>query len=276
ELTHEFEGLIALFNLLHREIPQTLEAECFHAKTGQHASVNHRSTQIVEVNLLDCAGEISGHSTSKRVPCPSRIVNVFKRVSATTEELISLAKEQCAVLTFFYRDVLRPHLSDPTPCFNEAGFLCYFARFAVVENEQINALKQRVEIPSGCLDPKIHRVSDYKTRALHLIEHMGLERWRDVSQQNKIGLTIRFRQYRLKIFEHVECDRARFPGVQVPRIFARPAESLSVRSLHAFAIDLVQPPKLKFRFRKVVAYDTDQPNRRKETCRERCVASRSA
>src|SRR6266478_4774267 len=139
ELAHQFECLVALRNFFHRELSQALEAERFHTKTGQHASVNHRFAQIVKVHLLHSAGEISSHAACKCVPCPSRIVNVFKRVSATTEELISFAKEQCSVLTFFYRDVLRPHLSDPTPCFNEARFLCYFARVAVVENEQTNA-----------------------------------------------------------------------------------------------------------------------------------------
>src|SRR5438046_6250852 len=108
ELTHQFEHLVALLDFLHRQLTQTLQAECFHTKTGEHASVNHRLAQIVNLHVFDSAGEKSSHAAGKCVPCPGRIVNVFKWVSATTEELIFVAKKQCAVLTLFYRDILGP------------------------------------------------------------------------------------------------------------------------------------------------------------------------
>src|SRR5213594_2885620 len=101
ELAHKFERLVTLCDFLHRQIAQTLQTECFHAKTGQHASVNHRFAQIVEVHGLHCSGEIASHAASKRVPRPSRIVNVFEWVCATTKELISFAKKQRAMLAFF-------------------------------------------------------------------------------------------------------------------------------------------------------------------------------
>src|SRR5207247_6472263 len=115
---------------------------------------------------------------------------------------------------------------------------------------------------------KIHRVSDDETWALHLIKHMRLQRRFDVSQQNEIGLTIRLRQDRFEVFEHIQLDEARLARVQVPRIFARPPERLSLYSLHPFGIHLPRLPKLKFRFWKIVAYDADEPNRRKQTCSE--------
>src|SRR5437762_11491445 len=175
ELAHQFECLVALRNFVHRELSQALEAERFHTKTGQHASVNHRLAQIVKVHFLHSAGEISGHATGKCVPCPGRIANVFKWVSATTEELIAFAKEQCAVLTLFYRDVLRAHLSNATPCLDEAGLLRYFPRFAVIQNEKIDALKQRIQVWSRCFDPKVHCVSDHETWVSHLVEHVRLQ-----------------------------------------------------------------------------------------------------
>src|SRR5438034_9842963 len=89
ELAHQFECLVALRNFFHRELSQALEAERFHAKTGQHASVNHRFTQIVKVHCLHSAGEISSHTTGKCVPCPGRIVTVFKWVRAATAQLLS-------------------------------------------------------------------------------------------------------------------------------------------------------------------------------------------
>src|SRR6266513_3269145 len=168
KLAHQFECFVALGDFLHREIAQTLQTKCLHAKTGKHASVNHRFAEIVEVHLLHCAGEISSHAAGKCVPCPGRIVNVFKRVSATTEELISAAKKQCAVLTLFYRDILGPHLSDAASGLDETGLLRYFARFAVVQDKKVYALKKRIQIRSRCLDPKVHRVGHDEPRALHL------------------------------------------------------------------------------------------------------------
>src|SRR6266480_6473613 len=175
ELAHQFECLVALRNFLHRELSQALETKRFHTKTGQHASVNHRFAQIVKVHLLHSAGEISSHAAGKCVPCPSRIVNVFKRISATTEELIPLAKEQCAVLTLFYRNVLRPHLSNATPFLDEADLLRYFPRFAVIQAVEIDAQKQRIQVWSCCLDPEVHCVRDDETWVFHLIEHMRLQ-----------------------------------------------------------------------------------------------------
>jgi hypothetical protein len=105
---------------------------------------------------------------------------------------------------------------------------------------------------------------------------MRLQRRRDVGQQNEIGLAIRFRQRGFEMFKDIERDRARFARVQVPRIFARPAKSLSVYPLHAFAVDLARLPKLEFGFGKIVAHDTDKPDRGEETCAERCVGGRAA
>src|SRR5436309_6201924 len=93
ELAHEFECLVTLCDFVHRQIAQTLETECFHAKAGEHASVNHRLAQIVEVNRFHCAGEIPGHAAGKRVPCPGRIVNVFERICAAAKKLIFFAEK---------------------------------------------------------------------------------------------------------------------------------------------------------------------------------------
>ena len=168
------------------------------------------------MDRLHCPSEIPGHAASERVPCPGWIVNVFERIRATTEELIAFTEEQCTVLAFFYRHVLRPHLADAPAGLDEASLLCYFTRFAVVEDEQINALKQRVEISSRRLDPEIHCVRDNEARPFHLVEHMRLQRGCDVGQQNELGFTICFREYRLEIFEDVERDRACLTRVQVP------------------------------------------------------------
>src|SRR5262245_24949227 len=105
---------------------------------------------------------------------------------------------------------------------------------------------------------------------------MRLQRGLNVGQQSKIGPPILLWQYRFKILEHVEIDGARLPSVQVPRILARPAECLPVYSLHSLSVDLARSPEIEFRFRKVIADDADEANRRKETCRKRGIRSRAA
>ena len=105
------------------------------------------------MHLLHCAGEISGHAAGKRVPCPGWVVNIFERIGATTEELIAFPKEQRAVLAFLYGNVRRPHFLNAAASFNQTGFLRHFARLAIVQDQKINALKQRIEIRPGCLDP---------------------------------------------------------------------------------------------------------------------------
>src|SRR5947207_14472007 len=61
------------------------------------------------MHLFHSAREIACHSAGKRVPCPSWIVNVFKRISAAAEKLIMFAKKQRAVFAFLYRDVIWTH-----------------------------------------------------------------------------------------------------------------------------------------------------------------------
>src|ERR1700676_5258772 len=106
ELAHELERLVALLNFFHRQFAQTLEAERFHAKTGQHAPVNHCFAQIVEVHLLYRAREITGNPARECVPCSGRIVDVFERVGVATKKIV-LAEKQRAMFTFLDRDVRR-------------------------------------------------------------------------------------------------------------------------------------------------------------------------
>src|SRR6266480_2573708 len=238
--------------------------------------VNLGFAQIVEVHLLDRSRQISGHATSERVPCASRIMKVVQRVCTAAEKLIVFTEKQGSMLAFFYRDIVWSHFPDPTPCFNETCFLRDLASFAVVQDEKVDAAKECIQISARSLNPKIHRVGNDETRTFHLIEHMRLQRRRDVGQQNEIGLPIRFWQRGFEMFKDIERDRARFARVQVPRILAGPAKSFSVYPLHAFAVDLARLPKLEFGFGKVVTHDADKPDRREEACAERCIGGRAA
>jgi hypothetical protein len=121
------------------------------------------------------AREIASHAARKCVPCPGRVVNVFKRVGAAAEKLVTFAKKQRAVLAFLYRNVMRTHFSNATPGLDKTCLLGDLPRFTVIEDKQIDATKQGIEVSSRCLDPKIHGVSDNEARALHLVEHMRLQ-----------------------------------------------------------------------------------------------------
>ena len=143
------------------------------------------------------------------------------------------------MLAFFDRDITRTHFPNAAAGLNQARLLRHLARFAVVQNQKIDIGQKRIQIFSRGLNPEIHRVGHDKARLLHLFEDVGLQRRRDVREQREIGLAIRLRQRRLKIFEHVERDRARLTRVQVPSVFARPAKSFSFDALHAFSVDLL-------------------------------------
>src|SRR5947208_36717 len=92
KLAHEFEGLIAVRNFFDRELAQTIQTECFHTETRQHAPVNHRFPKIVEMHRLHGARKKSRHAPGEGVPCPGWIMDVFERICATTEELIFFTK----------------------------------------------------------------------------------------------------------------------------------------------------------------------------------------
>src|SRR5438046_9081076 len=56
ELTHQFEHLVALLDFFHRDFPQLLQAECFHATTVMDTAVEHCLAHIVEIHGLDGVG----------------------------------------------------------------------------------------------------------------------------------------------------------------------------------------------------------------------------
>src|SRR4030095_339715 len=98
------------------------------------------------------------------------------------EETIAFPKEQRSVLTFLDGNMGWPHFLNTPSGLDQARFLGHFARFTVVQDQKIDAAKQRIEIRPRCLDPKVHGISDNETRMLHLLEHVRLQRRRDVSQ----------------------------------------------------------------------------------------------
>ena len=108
ELTHEFEHLIAIGDLVLRQIPQAFETEFFHIEAREDASVNDRLAQVAESNFsFDVAGQITGQTAGECIPRPGRIVDVFQRIRAATEEFV-FAEKQRTVFAFFDRDERGP------------------------------------------------------------------------------------------------------------------------------------------------------------------------
>src|SRR5437879_266355 len=88
KLTHSLKGLVTLCDLVPRQFSQPFETECFDRETGEHTPIDHGLTEVGEADFFYRAGEISGDSACKRVPRPSRIMNVFERVCAAAEKVI--------------------------------------------------------------------------------------------------------------------------------------------------------------------------------------------
>ena len=78
------------------------------------------------------------------------------------------------------------------------------------------------------------------------------------------------------MLEDIERDRTRLARVHVPGVFARPAKRFPLHALHAADVDLARFPKVKFRFRKIVADHADQIHWRKEARAQRRVGGRTA
>ncbi len=180
------------------------------------------------------------------------------------------------MFAFLHRDILRTHPSNRAPGPDQARVAGHLPRFAVVQDEQIDPRQERVEVLARRLDPKIHRVGDDKARLAHLVEHMRLERRRDVGEKHEFRFPKIFRQLRLEIFEDIERDRFCLPRVQIPRVFARPAKRLARTRCTPVASMLRDLPEFKFRFGKIVTHDSDQLDRCKKTRADRGVGSGTA
>src|SRR5439155_22842519 len=122
-----------------------IEAERFHAKTREHAAIDHRFAEIGERDFANGARQIAGHAAGKCVPCPGWIVNVFERIRTAAEKFI-FAKEQRAVLAFLDRKISWTRFANSATSFDQTGFLHHLARFAVVQNQKIDMRQKRIEI----------------------------------------------------------------------------------------------------------------------------------
>ena len=93
---------------------------------------------------------------------------------------------------------------------------------------------------------------------------MVLERRRDVGQQNERRVLMRLRQHGREGLEHAQLGQQRPAVVHVRLVFAGPVKRFSGQDLEAAQVNFVPAIKLDVFFRKILADNADQFDRREE------------
>ncbi len=274
-MAHQAEHFVALGDGVGREGAHAFEAESLDVKAGEDAAVNDGFSQQLERDFTALCGEPASETSGEGVARASGIVDVFERVGGAGEELV-VAEEQAAVFAFFDGDVFRAEGADGGSGFDEAGEAGELAGFAVVEDEHVHAFQQSEEVVFGDVDPKIHRVGDDEFRARHLVEDVALQARPDIGEKDVWRGVVACGKFRREMLEDVELDAAGFARVEVPHVFAGPAEGFSLRDLQAGEVDLAAFEILDVRGREVVTDNTDHIHRGEKARADRRVGSRAA
>ena len=190
-------------------------------------------------------------------------MDVFERVGGAGKELV-VAEEEAPVLAFFDGDVFRAEGADGGSGFDEAGEAGELAGFAVVEDEHVHAFEQGEEVVFGDVDPEIHGVGDDEFRARHLVEDVALQTRADICQEDVRRGVVAGGERGREVLEDVQLDAAGFAGVQIPHVFAGPAEGFSGNGLETGEVDVAGFEILDVRGREVVADDADHLDRGEE------------
>ncbi len=149
------------------------------------------------------------------------------------------------------------------------------AGFLVVDDEDIDAPKERFERLRLTLDPEVHRVGQDELRRLDAVENLGLESRVDVAEEHDRRTPKRFRDLRLEAGEHVELRVERRPASEVGIVATCPAKRLSARALDALDGDAARLQLRQRLLGKVVPDDGDETRLRAERgCSERRVGRR--
>jgi len=149
-------------------------------------------------------------------------------------------------------------------------------RFAVIEDESIEALEEREEILQSNVQPEVHGVGGDKFRALHLGENMMLQRGGDVGQEHERGALVQLGQGRSEGFKHAELGQQRAAIVHVGLVFARPVKGFAWKHLEPGQINAMALVELQIFFREVIADDADEFDGTEKAGGDSGVAGRAA
>ena len=102
---------------------------------------------------------------------------------------------------------------------------------------------------------------------------MGLQRGRDVREQDKLRVLVLPGQRRREGFEHAKFREQCAAVVHIYFVFARPVKSFSGQNLQALQIDFVTLVEPDVLLGEIIPDNPDELNRREETgrhCRMAC------
>ena len=139
-----------------------------------------------------------------------------------------------------------------------------------------SALEQLQQIRQRDVQPQVHRVGHDEFRAAHLVEHVVLERGRDVRQQDERRVLVRLRQRGREGLEHAQLGQQRAAVVHVHLVFARPMKGFAGQNLQAFEVNFVPAIKLEVFLGKILADHADQFDRAEKARGDGGVAGRAA
>ena len=180
------------------------------------------------------------------------------------------------VRTFFYDHILWPQLVDFFERSEHVVFLRQLMRLAVVEHKTVNALEQLQQIRQCDVQPQVHRVGYDEFGPPHLVQHVKLERRRDVGQQDELGVLMRLRQFGRERLKHAQLGQQRAAIVHVRLVFARPVKRFAGQNLQAFEINFVPVIKPDVFFGEIGADDANQFHRAEKARGDGGVAGRAA
>ena len=222
------------------------------------------------------SGEISGEATRKGVARAGGVVNVLEREGGAAEKLGFGTEEEASVLAFLDCDIGGAHFADFFASFDEARFAGELAGFTVVKDEHVHTADEAGEGVFGDVDPEVHRIRDDEARLADLVEHMVLEVWRDVGQEDDRGLAVGLGEGGGEGLENIQLHRAGLARVHVPHVFAGPAEGFSGNNLQAFEVDAAAAEEVDVLLREILADDADEAYRRETRCGNGAVGSGAA
>ena len=147
------------------------------------------------------------------------------------------AGRQHAVLAPLDDHVRRPQRPDRARRADEVRLPAQLPRLLVVDDHGVDAPEDGLQLGRRPLDPVVHRIKGHERRVADLLQHLELQRWVDVGEEDDGARPEAVRNPGLERLEHVEVGVDRLARVEVGAVLPAPAERLAGHALQALEID---------------------------------------
>ena len=107
-------------------------------------------------------------------------------------------------------------------------------------------------------DPQVHRVRDDEFGPRGLIENVVLQVRSDIREEKNRCFRVTSGKRRIEMLENIQLNGPCFSRVEIPHVFARPAERLAVDRLQTREVDATVLEQFHVLFRKVVTDDANK------------------